>query len=65
MPAEACKPAFHKYQVISYNMAAVFRIRIRCYFDPRIREGRKSGTGMNITDNFLESLETGFRVKNT
>jgi hypothetical protein len=31
IPAEACKPTFHKYQVyfVYRNMAAVLRIRIR------------------------------------
>jgi hypothetical protein len=27
--------------------------------------GKKSGSGMNIQDNFFEILEAGFRVKNT
>jgi hypothetical protein len=25
---------------------------IRCFFDPKIRDGEKSGSGMNIPDNF-------------
>jgi hypothetical protein len=40
---------------------------IRCYLTPGIRDGKKSGSesGMNITNNFSESLETVFRVKST
>jgi len=30
-----------------------------------IRDGKKSGSGMNIPDHFSESLETVFRVENT
>jgi hypothetical protein len=30
-----------------------------------IRDGKKSGSGMNIPDHFSESLGTVFRVKNT
>jgi hypothetical protein len=30
-----------------------------------IRDGKKSGSGMNILDSFSKSLETVFRVKNT
>jgi hypothetical protein len=34
--------------------------------DPGSGMGKKSGSGMNITDNFSESLETVFRAdKNT
>jgi hypothetical protein len=31
---------------------------IRCSFDPWIRDGQNSGSGMNIQDYFYESLET-------
>ncbi len=41
------------------------RIRIRNLFDPGSGMEKKSGSGMNIPDNFSESLETVFRVKNT
>jgi hypothetical protein len=37
----------------------------QCFFDPWIRDGKKSGSGMNIPDHFSESLETFFRAKNT
>jgi hypothetical protein len=30
----------------------------------RIRDGKKSGSGINILDHIFESLETIFRVKN-
>jgi hypothetical protein len=30
-----------------------------------IRDGEKSGSGMKIPDNYSESLETVYRVKNT
>jgi hypothetical protein len=33
------------------------------YFDPWIRDGKKSGSGMNIPDNFSESLETVLGLK--
>jgi hypothetical protein len=38
---------------------------IRCFFVPWIWDPGKSesGSGMNIPDNFSESLETVFRVK--
>jgi hypothetical protein len=34
-----------------------------CDFDPWIRDGKKSGSGMNIRDNFSKSLETVLRLK--
>jgi hypothetical protein len=30
----------------------------------RIRDGKETGSGMNIPDHYSKSLETGFRVKN-
>jgi hypothetical protein len=42
---------------------------VRCFFTSafgiRIRDGKKSGSVMNIPNNFSESLETVFRVKNS
>jgi hypothetical protein len=39
---------------------AVLRIRIRCFLDPwiRIRDGKKSGSGMKISYDIFESLVT-------
>jgi hypothetical protein len=36
---------------------------IQCFFDSGIRDGKKSGSGMNIPDNISESLETVFGLK--
>ncbi len=44
MPAEACKPQFINIMFISYNIAVVLRIRIRCFLDPWIRNGEKIRT---------------------
>jgi hypothetical protein len=38
---------------------------IRYFFDPWIRDGKKSGSGMNISDHYSQSLETVFIAKNT
>jgi hypothetical protein len=35
------------------------------FLTPGSGMGKKSGSGMNIPDNFSESLETVFRAKNT
>jgi hypothetical protein len=52
----------------SHGKNSVLRIRIRCFSEPWIREGKgrkgkENGSGMNIPDNFYESLETVFRAK--
>jgi hypothetical protein len=46
---------------------AVFRIRIRdpVLFWPWIRDWKKSGSGMKMSNHFPESLEIVFRAKNT
>jgi hypothetical protein len=46
---------------------SVLQIRIRCIYDPWIRDKKESGSGseMNIPDNISESLKTFFSVKNT
>jgi hypothetical protein len=36
---------------------------IRCLFDPWIRDGQKSGSGMNNLDHISESLKNIFLVK--
>jgi hypothetical protein len=40
-----------------------FRIRDPVLFDPWIRDGEKSGSGMNIPDHLPGSLETVFVLK--
>jgi hypothetical protein len=46
-------------------MLPLLRNRDPMLFDPGIRDGKKSGSGMNIPDHFSESLETVFWIKNT
>jgi|LakMenEpi03Aug12_release.lakeMendotaPanAssembly.Ray.scaffolds.fasta_scaffold1585517_1 hypothetical protein len=63
---------YHNYRYITRNLFSlttkpVLRIRIRCPFDPRIRDPGwvkpRSGSGMNPPDHISESLETIFWVK--
>jgi hypothetical protein len=42
------------------------KVKISKLFGPLIRDGEKSGSGMNVTDHFSESLEiVSFWVTNT
>jgi hypothetical protein len=41
----------------------VFRIRDPVLFDPWIRDGKNSGSGINILDHISESLATFLGVK--
>jgi hypothetical protein len=58
-PSAAAFPVYSEYQYI--RVADPDPV----LFDPGIRDGKKSGSGMNIPDHFSESLETVFRAKDT
>jgi hypothetical protein len=38
---------------------------MQCFFDLRIRDGKKSGSGINIPDHISKSFGTIFWLKNT
>jgi hypothetical protein len=52
-----------QYMIFCWMQCSGSGSGIRCTLDPGIREGKKSGSGMNNSCNFSESLEIVFRAK--